>query len=157
MLFDAFADLKKDDNDVMLVIAGDGVEKERLICRIKKEKIGNIIFLGGVPHSRLPDLMNCGNLFVLPSLWEGMPIVLLEALACGIPCVATNVGQVSDIMKNGVNGYVVNSRDRVIMKKYISIVLKGNRISSDECRKSVMQYSSERVIRRIEEFYNSVI
>jgi glycosyltransferase involved in cell wall biosynthesis len=64
-------------------------------------------FLGLVEHVRLPALLRRAELFVLPSHREGLPLALLEAMACGRPVVATSVGGIPDLVQHGVNGWLV--------------------------------------------------
>jgi glycosyltransferase involved in cell wall biosynthesis len=74
------------------------------------EKLGiadHVQFLGQLPQDQVALWMNAADCLVLPSKSEGTPNVVLEALACGTPVVATPVGEVPFLVKDGVNGYVV--------------------------------------------------
>jgi glycosyltransferase involved in cell wall biosynthesis len=66
---------------------------------------------GHVPHKDLPAYYSLLNVFVHPSLRDGMPNAVLEAMACEIPVIATPVGGISDVMQDGVNGFFVNVND----------------------------------------------
>jgi len=68
-------------------------------------------FLGQVPHSELPAIYRQADLFCLPSWWEAMPLTVLEAMAAGLPVVASDVGDVSTMVQHGINGLVVRPRD----------------------------------------------
>jgi glycosyltransferase involved in cell wall biosynthesis len=72
---------------------------------------GHISFLGEVGHSRIPDLMRETSVLVLPSFIEGLSTVCLEALACGIPVVASDTGGTSEIIREGETGYLCPSAD----------------------------------------------
>jgi len=93
-----------------LVIVGDGplrMEVETL-CK-KNELTENVKFLG--IRSDIPSLMSAVDAFVLASVVEGLPMVLLEAAACALPAVVTNVGGNSEIVEDGIIGFVVPPRD----------------------------------------------
>ncbi len=92
----------------LLLIAGEGEQEAEL--RSLTEKTGaNVRFLGF--RRDVPELMNAADAFLLSSVVEGLPLVLLEAGACGLPCVATDVGGVREIVLDGSNGYVAPAGD----------------------------------------------
>lgn len=72
-----------------------------------------------VPHSSLNKYYNSANLLIFPSLAEGMALVLLEAMACGLPIIATPNSGACDIMTNGVEGFIIPIRDREALKEKI--------------------------------------
>lgn len=67
--------------------------------------------LGGRPPADVRDLMRTASVLVLPSHWEGQPMVILEAMACGIPIVSTTVGAIPDVVRDGVDGLLVAPYD----------------------------------------------
>jgi glycosyltransferase involved in cell wall biosynthesis len=86
--------------DVDLVFIGDGTEKIT---------VGSC--LGARPHHEIPLWMNACDVLCLPSLNEGLPNVVLEAMACGLPVVASRVGGVPEVVQDGVNGFLVPPGD----------------------------------------------
>lgn len=68
---------------------------------LKKAKVN---FMGVVPNSELPKILNRYEYYILPSLYEGMPKTLLEAMACGLVCIGTNVSGINEVIIDGVNG-----------------------------------------------------
>lgn len=66
----------------------------------------NVNFMGIVPNEQLPQVLNKYRYYILPSLYEGMPKTLLEALACGLVCIGTNVAGISEVITDGVNGWL---------------------------------------------------
>ncbi len=90
-----------------LTLAGDGPLRERYERAVKEYGLQNdVIFLGQVPHSRIPELLAAQDLFCLPSRSEGFPAAPLEAMACGLPVVAADVGGMNEIITGGFNGYL---------------------------------------------------
>lgn len=65
-----------------------------------------VTFHGNVANSRLPELLSAHRLFVLPSLYEGLPKALLEAMACGLACIGSNVADINQIIRHGDNGWL---------------------------------------------------
>ena len=98
--------------EARLVVIGDGKQRRSLQDLARSLGIGNrVSWLGRLPQDEVADRMRRADCLCLPSRSEGMPNVVLEALACGTPVVATAVGEVPHIVQNGVNGYVVPTGD----------------------------------------------
>lgn len=95
--------------DTLLVMIGQGELMKSLQRRSVAEGLGNnVVFLGGRPHREIALWMNAADCLCLPSRSEGMPNVVLESLASGLPVVATNVGEVPFLV-NEDNGQVCNA------------------------------------------------
>jgi glycosyltransferase involved in cell wall biosynthesis len=89
------AEVHEKDREVSWRIVGEGTLRERLQRECQTLPV---TFTGDVPHSQIPSLLADTDILVLPSLVEGVPTVALEALSCGCPVVARNVGSVSEIV-----------------------------------------------------------
>ncbi len=108
----------------VLLITGKGKSKPVLEKMVRKLGLQeNVKFTGFVPEERLPALYSASDVYVLPSLWEVLPISLLEALACGVPLVASNAGGNPEIVEHERNGYVFRMRDVDSMVRYINTLL----------------------------------
>jgi glycosyltransferase involved in cell wall biosynthesis len=100
-LVEGMADVIAERQDALCVIIGSGSLKEELehhICSLRLEDC--VMLVGGKPHNEIPLWMNACDLFVLPSLNEGNPTVMFEALGCGKPFVGTRVGGVPEIISD---------------------------------------------------------
>ena len=76
-----------------------------------RDEYPTVFLLGARPHEEIPLWMNACDLLCLPSLSEGLPNVALEATACGLPVVASRVGGVPEVVRDGVNGFLVAPSD----------------------------------------------
>jgi glycosyltransferase involved in cell wall biosynthesis len=109
---------------VTLVIAGDGPLKHELINEANNLGIiKNVSFLG--LRLDMAELLNIFDVYVMPSLWEGLPMVILEALAVGCPIVATDVGGIGSAVIDGSNGFLVESKNSSELENAIKTVLKN--------------------------------
>ncbi|MBW2968464.1 glycosyltransferase family 4 protein [Candidatus Woesearchaeota archaeon] len=119
-----------------LTIAGAGPDRERLEAISSELATRNITFAGSVNHDKLPQLLSEHKVFVLPSLAEGMPNVVLEAMACGLPVVMTDVGGHHELIHG--NGYVIRQKSPNQIASRISKIL-----SDDLLRKKMGEKSKE--------------
>jgi glycosyltransferase involved in cell wall biosynthesis len=106
-LIRAFADVVKKLPALKLLMVGDGDEKSAALVLAKELSIEkNIIFL---PFRQdVPAILNAADIFILPSLWEGLPIGLLEAMSMGKAVIATKVDGTSEIVKHQDNGFLID-------------------------------------------------
>lgn len=106
VLLEAAQILLAGDQRFRLLIVGDGPLRQKLEVQRSELRLDDCVeFLGS--RSDVPDLLAGSDLFVLPSLWEALPLALLEAMASGLPAVATAVGAVPEAVRNGQEGYLV--------------------------------------------------
>ena len=108
LLIRAFARFYKVHHDYSLVIYGEGPEKERLTKKANSLGIAGAVELAGQSKTLLEDI-NDSYMFVLSSDYEGMPNVLIEAMACGLSCIATDcpIGGVRSLLTSGENGLLI--------------------------------------------------
>ncbi len=107
VLLDACERLTAQELDFACYLVGDGPLKPSLERRVRERGLsGRVTLCGALPHSRLPDWFRAASVVALPSYSEGVPNVLLEALACGTPFVASRVGGIPEIADSGVSRLV---------------------------------------------------
>lgn len=150
----------KKNPKILFLVAGGGPDFQRIRLKIKEFSLEeNFKLLGFIPDEHLPLYYNASDAFVLPSKsGEGMPLVLLEAMACGLPVVATNVGGVPEIIDKRW-GKVVPPSDAVALADAIlDFSYKDTSHISEELRKMVVQsYSWEANVERLIEIYEEFI
>ncbi len=148
LLLQTLREVKLRCPDIVLAVAGDGAEKEQLLVRHSDLK-NALIFLGTVPHAKLPELFSAADCLLLTSHFEGMPRVVLEALATGVPVVSTAVGDVSKVVINGQSGYVVSSRNAQAIAARVVDVL-NSRPNLAACRNAIANFEATAVLEKIE-------
>lgn len=109
---------------VKLVIFGGGSLKRDLENCAREQK-ANVEFKGNIPNQKLPEELNKSELFILPSLYEGCPKVLLEAMSCGLPCIGTNVAGIREIIRHKENGYLCGTDADSIRKAILEVLEDG--------------------------------
>jgi glycosyltransferase involved in cell wall biosynthesis len=101
------------DMDLDLILIGDGSLQEELEEKAKQYQI-RAIFTGNQPHYKLPEFLNSSDIFVLPSPHEGHPKALIEAMACGLPVIGTNVSGIRELISHKENGYLCGTSSQEI-------------------------------------------
>ena len=101
-------------NDIKALIVGDGELRHEVEQYLREKNLENKVqFAGWVSNDDIPDYLNQLRLLVLPSYTEGLPVIVQEAMACGTPVLATPVGAIPDLIKDGETGFIMedNSPD----------------------------------------------
>lgn len=107
-LIDALNILKETIKDIKLIIIGTGSEENKILKQIENYRLNDIILhFKNVEDARLYNYYSLADVFICPTLYEGLPIVILEAMACGLPIVATNTAENPQVVKDEINGYLV--------------------------------------------------
>ncbi|MFH0853289.1 MAG: glycosyltransferase family 4 protein [bacterium] len=107
-------------------IYGSGVLETELsdFARSTEAKVN---FMRNVPNTKLPNILNQYKLYVLPSLYEGMPKILIEAMACGMACLGTNVNGINELIEHRKNGFLVKT-DSLSIKNGIIELMKDKQL-----------------------------
>lgn len=136
IVIDALAKIK--DRHIHYVIAGDGELKQYLTDKIKKLNLNNVHLLGY--RRDINKLCNSSDIFIMPSFQEGLSVALMEAMACGLPVIASKIRGNVDMIDEGKGGYLV---DVTSIKQYKNAI--SNLIKSSDKRVSMGKYNMNRV------------
>jgi len=141
------------------ILVGDGPDR-KLYERLARPIKNNVIFIGQVPHTEIAKYYSMADVFVLPSLSEGLPQVLLEASATGKPCVATRVNGTSDIIMHGKTGYLVERWNTEAYHDYVKVLLEDDQLSKKMGSMAVQfvkeNFSWDVVIDKYEKIYENI-
>lgn len=127
ILPDALQLIKQHIKNVKLILCGRGVLEDRLRKEFEARDLSeHVEFMGFVPHDGVIGHFKNAHVFLLPSIWaEQFGLVGPEALACGVPCVASHVGGIPEWLHDGKWGYLVPPRDPVLLAERIISLLKN--------------------------------
>ncbi|MHA1250445.1 MAG: glycosyltransferase family 4 protein [Candidatus Helarchaeota archaeon] len=133
-LLDAFLEITKIDKDIYLKIIGEGKLKKEINKYIIKNKLkSRIHLLGKITGNKLIHLYKNAKMLVIPSINEGLPLVILEGWASKIPIIATNVGDIPKYLKNNINGILIPPKNSIILYEKIKLLLNNDYL----CKKLV--------------------
>ena len=146
-----------ENSNVLTLIVGDGDYKEELNILKEKLKLKNVVFLGSKEHSELRELYNISDVLVLPSRKEALPLVAIEALACGTPAIVTNQSGMDEIINKDV-GLIFEMDNEKMLAEKINLIL-NNKVRFDKnviANYAKKNYSEELLINKLLELYESV-
>jgi glycosyltransferase involved in cell wall biosynthesis len=159
VLLQAWHLVHKQTPQARLIIVGGGSLQRQLERMAHALSITESLEFAG-QQSDIPAQLHRGNLAVLPSRWEGMPNALLEAMACGLACVATRVSGSEDIIQQGVNGLLVEPEDYQGLAEAILTLLRNPALVQEYGRAALQtieqHYSFEQVMGRYIELYQRI-
>lgn len=148
-LIKALKILKAEGYPFQAILVGEGPEKENLLLLTKNLNLWKeITFLGKIPHSKLPALYARSDLFILPSIisknndMDGIPVVLMEAMAVGIPVISTNISGIPELVKDRETGLLINQRNEKALADAIRLLMENG-----DLRKKLAMGGKEMVIK----------
>lgn len=141
----------------ILLIAGDGPMRNFLKDKANEIEIEKkVFFLGSIPYLRMPEIYNVADAVVLPSSNEGVPMSLLEALACGTPVVATRVGGIPEFVKQNQNGILLDKPSKECVYRGLENCFQ-NEWNARRIAYSVSSYSGLKVAESLYTIFKKVV
>jgi len=159
-LIAAAAQLKEKYPDVVFLLVGEGGLREQLVAQAQYYKIeDNIRFLGN--RDDVPAILRVSDLFVLSSIYEGIPLVILEAMAAGLPVVATNIAGSRELIESGVDGVLAESEDPEAIAQAIDSMLsdvgRSREMSVRAQIKVKERFTLQKMVSGTEDVYQEVL
>ena len=159
-LLEAIPLILKQWNDGEFLIGGDGslfseIEKELKNSEFKEK----VKITGWIPHNELPDYFNEMKLVILPSYTEGLPLSILEAMACGTPVLATPVGGIPDVVKDSETGFIMEDNSPECIARNVIRVLSYpslDKIAANARNLIEREYTLKAAVERYDRILNSL-
>lgn len=157
-IVDAFMKIRA-NMKAKLLLVGDGPEKHRVMDQVKGSPyMKDVLFLG--KQENLAELYAISDLKLLLSQQESFGLVLLEAMACGVPCIGTNVGGIPEVIEHGVDGYIVELGDTEAVAAYATHLLQDEeqllRFREAAIRAVSEKFHSSKIVEQYENLYEKV-
>ena len=143
-----------------LVLIGDGPDRGAVEWLVRKHGLTNDVFLLG-KQDQVYEKLSLADLFLLPSDHESFGLAALEAMACEVPVIASNVGGLPEVIESGVDGYLIEPRD-VETAAHVAIEIlsrpdRGRQLGQQARASARRKYCTEDIIPRYEAYYEKVL
>ena len=160
-LIEAFAKSLSSNSKMHLLMVGDGDQRKQAELIVKEYGLEKKITLESFRQD-VPDILASADIFVLPSLWEGLPIGLLEAMAMGKAVIATNVDGTSEVVQHNENGLLISTEGLVQNLTKALIELSSDEEKKNKFRINAIKtvndrYNAANMTRSIEDIYSKVV
>ena len=147
--------------NLQIILVGEGSQREALECLTKENGLEEcVIFWGSVDEDVLIELYSTSDIFVLSSIWEGLPLTILEAWAARLPVITTNVGGIPEICVNGENALIVPPKDPEALADAMIGILEDEMLAKKmgkNGRKLVeKKYTWERIAAKVLDVYEGL-
>lgn len=158
-LIEAAHIISNQNQKVKFVIVGDGILREALENHANKLGLLNILFTGF--QRNIPLYLQLFDIFVLPSLYEGLPVSVLEAFASGTAVVATKVSGTPEVVHDGINGFLVEPKNAKQLAEKLQILINDPvlRKKFGENGRSLVksEFSAELMVKKTEDVYSKLL
>lgn len=148
-LIDALPQIISKAPDAVLIICGNGPLKNDCEMLVKKIGMNSFVkFTGHISDKEEIDYLSMADLLIVPSIvthdgdTEGLPVVILEGLSMGKPIIASDVGGIKDVIKNGINGFLIEEKNSNSIAVYVTKVLSSEELMS-KLSKSAISIANE--------------
>ena len=157
-LLKALARLKEHRGDWCLDLVGDGPARQEYESMVEDlGLVDKVIFHGLKTKEEVGEFMRKADIFVLPSLWENLPCVLIEAMACGLPIVSTLTGGIPEMIHEGIGILIPPGDARELSRTIDQVISSIDEFDRRAIAQQALQYSSESVGRLIHSIYEDYL
>ncbi len=159
-LLDAMPHVRKQQPDIRLLIVGDGELRTELQEQAQLLNLSATVIFAGTRND-VTDILPILDLFILPSLWEGLPLAVLEAMAASLPIIATNVGGVPELVIDGKTGRLITSGNEIALSQAILQLLthpkQAKKMGVAGQKRASTEFSATSITRQLEALYLRLI
>jgi glycosyltransferase involved in cell wall biosynthesis len=150
-LIESLAELKTTRSDWQVVIIGDGVLRASVEKSLQDNNLDACVhLLGAQSQDDVASMLRASDLLLLSSAYEGMPRCVVESLGSGVPVVTTKAGEVTLLIDQGKNGYIVEPRDSALFAEHIhKAMCQLGEFKGEPCLKAVKQYRADVVLENL--------
>lgn len=144
---------------IELTLLGDGEDRSKIKSEIEKDEAEEYIFLLGIKDN-VEDYLKKSDIYISASRTEGLPLSILEAMACGLPIIATNAGGTKDIVHNKENGFIIEIDDEDGLKSALLKLIQNKDLQakfSQESRRIAEEWSVSNCVQGYEKLYDSLV
>ncbi|HVN81487.1 MAG TPA: N-acetyl-alpha-D-glucosaminyl L-malate synthase BshA [Terriglobia bacterium] len=143
-----------------LLMVGDGPERSNAEWMVRSKKLGcKVLFLG--KQESIMDLLSIADVLLLPSDKESFGLVALEAMACEVPVIASNMGGMPEVVRDGIDGYLAPPRDVETMSRFATQLLMDDenrhKMGLSGRQRAIDNFCATRIIPRYEAYYERII
>lgn len=154
-LIRSFADILKRHPEAVLLLVGEGqlLEESKSLARDLNVN-DSVKFMG--KRDDVYNILSVSDIFVIPSLWEGVPISILEAMASGLPVIASSVGGNPDLVKNGLTGILFPNNDSKAFIEAVSLLITDSHLRremSEKSKEAVKEHDIFKISAKFETLY----
>lgn len=158
-LIAAFAEVLKKNPNAFLLLVGDGDERKDIEKQIKNLSISEKSLLLG-DHKDIPEILQTIDIFVLPTLFEGMSNAIMEAMASSLPIITTDIPENRELIENKKTGILISVKNTTAIQKNISLLLKNEDLRKslgENAKKEIPErFDIEKVAKNISSFLESL-
>lgn len=160
ILLQSFSEVHRQIPDARLLLVGDGTLRSRLEKLTRQLNLAeNVIFTGA--RNDVPHILKTLDIFILSSLWEGLPNTILEAMAAGVPVIATTVGGVPEVITHQENGWLIPPNNTAALTNAIIYLLRHPaeryRLSTNGQMRVKTAFDAERAAQQTFRLYQTLI
>jgi len=128
-----------------MIVAGSGPDESKLMQMCNELHLSeSVLFTGSVSNATKRDLFNVADVYVMASYQEGMPFSLMEAMSCGCICLCSNVGDISHLVGDAVNGFLIAPRKPQLLANKIEDIMNRSELELSIIRRRARQTILER-------------
>jgi len=155
-IIDIAKETKKNQSDIGFILVGSG--RDEIMLKNRSKDLDNIYFAGQVEN--IGDYLDAFDIFIFPSRHEGLGSTLLDALASGLPIIASDAGGIPELIEHNMNGYIVSDDNHQDYLKYLMKLFSNEdlrRNISDSNKLKSLDFNTERMANSYAEIYKEIL